>query len=197
MTYLPDLLGVLAFRARALRALAERRLFVKGLVCFTLGFLVFALVRNAVYASLPEMAADQGGPVRAFFCLNLIQAVLFVSVIYVPAIVLLSNAISGGGRGFSMTGAEYRSHGSALLPLWGFLLLIVAPLQYFAPQFVVIGVVGISVGMCVLLALLAAYTLWAIQRLDSLSLIQALGVFCLSWFALPVYYLLTSVYLSD
>jgi hypothetical protein len=193
MTILRDLLGVLAFRTRALQALAGRQAFVMGLVCFSLGFLAFVLVRNTVYAALPELAADQAGPVRAFFRLNLIQAVLFVSLIYVPAIAFLSNAISGGGRGFSMTALEYPSHGSVLFPLWGFLLLIVAPLQYFAPQFLVVGVVGVSVGMFVLLVLLATYTVWAVQRLNSLSLIQALGVFCLSWFTLPIYYLLTSL----
>jgi tetratricopeptide (TPR) repeat protein len=78
------------------------------------------------------------------------------------------------------------------MPLWGILFLIDAPLQYFAPQFLVIGVFGITVGMLVLLALIAIYTVWSIKQLNYLSLAQALGVFSLSWFTLPVYYLLTS-----
>jgi hypothetical protein len=65
------------------------------------------------------------------------------------------------------------------------------------PEFLVVGVVGISIGLAVLLVLLATYTVWAVQRLNSLSLVQALGVFCLSWFTLPVYYLLTLVYPAE
>jgi hypothetical protein len=197
MTLLPDLLGVLAFRTKALRALAGRPSLVKGLICFSLGFLAFVLVRNSVYAQLPEMTAAQADPVRSFFRLNLIQALLFVSLVYVPVIAFLSRGISGSGRGFSMTALEYRRHGSALLPLWGLLLLIVAPLQYVAPEFLVVGAVGISIGLAVLLVLLATYTVWAVQQLNSLSLVQALGVFCLSWFTLPAYYLLTLVHPAE
>ncbi len=191
MIFLADLLGMLAFRTPALQSRAERRSFLAGIVCFTLGFLAFVLVRNTVYAGLPEVASVQTGRLSGFLRLNLIQAVLFVSLIYVPVIVLLSKTISGKERGFWVTALEYRAHGSALLPLWGLLLLIAAPLQHFAPQFLVVGIVGVSAGMFALLVLLAAYTVWAVKQLNCLSVTQAVGAFCLSWFTLPVYYLIT------
>jgi tetratricopeptide (TPR) repeat protein len=72
------------------------------------------------------------------------------------------------------------------------LFLITAPLQWLVPHFLVVGVLEISVGMLVRSGLLLIYTVWSIQQLNYLSLGQALAVFALSWFTLPVYYLLTS-----
>ncbi len=192
MTFLSNLLGMLGFRARALRAQAERRLLVGGVVCFSLGFLAYVLVRNVVYAALPELFFRQSDLVGSFLDLNLIQAILFLLLVYIPALIILSNAISGDGLGFSVSRQEYRAHASALLPLWGTLFLIGAPVQYFAPKFLVIGVFGITIGMLVLLTLIVIYTLWSIQQLNYLSLVQALAVFALSWVTLPVFYLLTS-----
>lgn len=88
MTFLSDLLGMLAFRVRALRAQAERRAPVTGVVCFSLGFLAYALVRNSVYAALPEFLSQQSGLIDSFLDLNLIQAVLFLLLVYVPAVIL-------------------------------------------------------------------------------------------------------------
>ena len=150
MTFLANLLGMLAFRTRALRAQAGKRVLLWGVVCFALGFLAFVTVRNSVYADLPELSSGASEPVYSFLRLNLIQAVVFVLLVYIPAIILLSNAISGDGLGFSVSRQEYQSHGSALLPLWGLLFLIAAPLQYFAPQFLIVGIFGISIGMCAL-----------------------------------------------
>lgn len=192
MTYLPDLLGTLSFRSRSLQALAARGSLISGFIGFSLGFLAFVLVRNTVYADLPELTARQYDAVTVFLHLNLIQAVLFVALVYVPAIALLSKAISGDGPAFPITSPQYRTHGSALLPLWGLLLLIAAPVQYFAPQFLVVKDFGISVGLFVLLLLLAAYTVWSIRELNRLSVVQALGAFLLSWFTLPIFYLLIS-----
>ena len=192
MTYLPDLLGTLSFRSRSLQALAARGSLISGFIGFSLGFLAFVLVRNTVYADLPELTARQYDAVTVFLNLNLIQAVLFVALVYVPAIALLSKAISGDGPAFPITSPQYRAHGSALLPLWGLLLLIAAPVQYFAPQFLVVKDFGISVGLFVLLLLLAAYTVWSIRELNRLSVVQALGAFLLSWFTLPIFYLLIS-----
>ena len=45
--------------------------------------------------------------------------------------------------------------------------------------------------MCAL-TLLVVYTVWAIQQLNYLSVAQAFGVFALSWFTLPVFFILTS-----
>jgi tetratricopeptide (TPR) repeat protein len=192
MTFLSELLRILAFRKQALRAQAERQALLGGVVCFCAGFFAYALVRHSVYAALPELLAQQTGWIGSFFDLNLVQALLFLLLIYVPALIVLSNAISGDGLGFSVSRQEYRTHASALLPLWGMLFLLDAPLQYFAPQFLVVGVFGITIGMLVLLILIVTYTLWSIQQLNYLSPVQALGVFALSWFTLPVYYLLTS-----
>ncbi len=192
MTLPSNFLGMLAFRTRSLRAQAELRAPIMGIVCFCLGFLAYVLVRNSVYAALPEFWSDQPGALGSFFDLNLIQAVLFLLLIYIPALIILSNAISGDGLGFSVSRQEYQAHASVFLPLWGMLFLIDAPLQYFAPQFLVIRTFGISIGMLVLLTLIVIYTVWAIKQLNYLSRVQALGVFALSWFTLPIFYILAS-----
>jgi tetratricopeptide (TPR) repeat protein len=191
MTSLSDLLGTLAFRKRALRTQAEQQSLLSGVICFAAGFLVFSLVRNSVYATLPGFAG-QSGLFNYFFPLRLLQIVLFLLLVYLPALIILGNAISGHGLGWAVSRVEYRAHGSALLPLWGMLFLLDAPLQYYAPQFVVVGVFGITIGMLVLLMLLAVYTVWGIQQLNYLSAAQAVGVFALSWFTIPIYYFLTS-----
>jgi len=187
MTFLLDLCGMLSFRARALRAIAGRQALVPGLIFFSAGFLAFSIVRNSVYAALPDFPG-QPGALDAFY--SLIRAVLFLLVLYIPAVIILSNALSGDGPGFAVSRREYRTHGSALLPLWGMLFLIDAPLQYFAPHFLVVENFGITVGMLVLLPATLAYTFWAVQRLNYLSAAQAAGVFALSLFTWPVYYLL-------
>ncbi len=195
MTFLSDLLGMLAFRTPAIRTQAERQALLPGVICFTAGFVVFSLVRNAVYATLPDFA----GPLESddyFFLIRFVQIALFLLLIYIPAVIILSNAISGDGLGLAVSRLEYRAHASALLPLWGLLFLLDAPLQFFAPQFLVVGVFGITIGMLVLLLLIVAYTVWGIQQLNYLSAAQAVGVFALSWFTLPLYYLLTSFFFA-
>jgi tetratricopeptide (TPR) repeat protein len=193
MTLLRDLLGMLAFQKRALHAQAGRHALVFGVLCFSAGFLAFSAVRNAVYAALPDFV----GPLNLADTLShLMRTVLFFLLVYVPAIIVLSNAISGDGLGLAVSRQEYRSQGSALLPLWGMLFLLDAPLQYFAPQFLIVGQFGISIGMLVLLCFLIVYTVWAIQQLNYLSPVQAVGVIALSWFTLPVYILLTSFFFA-
>jgi len=195
MTFLLDLLGMLAFQTRALRAQAQRQALLWGVICFTAGFLAFGIVRSSVYAALPEFAG-QSEYVDSFFHLNLIQALFFLLLVYIPAVIILGNAISGNGLGLAVSRQEYRSHASALLPLWGLLFLVDAPLQYFVPQFLVIQDFGITIGMLVLLPLILIYTLWSIKQLSYLSGAQALAVFALSCFTLPVYYLLTAFLMS-
>jgi tetratricopeptide (TPR) repeat protein len=192
MTLISNLLGMLAFRASGLRAQAERRASVAGVLCFCVGFLSYALVRNSVYAVLPELLSQRSGLISSFLDARLIQALLFLLLVYIPAIIVISNAISGDGLGLSVSRQEYQAHVSALLPLWGMLYLICAPLQWLIPHFLIIGLVEISVGMLVRSILLLGYTFWAIKRLNYLTPVQALGVFFLTWFTSPLYYVLTS-----
>ena len=192
MTYISDLLGTLAFRSRAIRALAERRATVAGGICFSVGYLLYALVRSLVYASLPELMSQRSVWIGYYAGFQLFQILLFLLVIYIPFVIIASNAIAGDGLGLSISKQEYRAHVSALLPLWGALSLFAAPLQWFVPHFLIIGIVEISIGMLIRSILVMAYTLWAIRRLNYLSAVQVLGMFALSWFTFPVYYLLTS-----
>jgi tetratricopeptide (TPR) repeat protein len=192
MRFLLDITGLLGFRTQSLRSLAERRAYIRGIVCFSAGFLAFVGIRNSVYASLLDPILEPPGLADSLFRLNIIQAVLFLLLVYIPALILLSNAISGDGMGFSISRREYQVHASVLLPLWGLLLLIAAPLQLLIPQFLVVEEFGISIGLFILLALITIYSFWAVKNLNYLSPIQALGVFALSWITLPVFYLLTA-----
>lgn len=192
MKFLSDLLGMLAFRSGAIRALAERRAIIAGGICFSLGYLLYALLRNMVYASLPELVSHQSIWAGYSVFMQLLQVLLFLLVLYVPFILVVSNAISGDGLGISISRQEYQAHVAALLPLWGVVSLVAAPLQLLLPHFLIIGIVEISIGMLIRSILVVVYTLWAIRRLNYLSAIQALGVFALSWFTYPVYFALTS-----
>jgi tetratricopeptide (TPR) repeat protein len=195
MTFFFDLLGMLTFRTHALRAQAERCALVGGVVCFSLGFGAYAMVRNSVYAELPELLSQQSGLIESFLDLNLIQAILFLMLVYVPALIILGNALSGDGIGSSFSKREYQGCISVLLPLWGMLSLIAAPIQWLIPHFLLFGGNGITVGILIRLLLVLIYTLWAIQHLSYLSLMRSIGVFVLSCFTLPVYFLITE-YLS-
>ncbi len=192
MTILSDILCMLAFRTSALRAQAERRALVTGIICFCAGFLGYGLVRNSVYAALPELLTQQPGLIDSFFNFQLLQTLLFLLLIYIPGVIVLGNAISGDGLGLSVSRKEYQAHSSVLLPLWGLLYLICAPLQWLIPHFLIVGVVEISSGILIRSVLIVVYTLWAIKQLSYLSSVQALGVFALSWFTLPIYYVITS-----
>jgi tetratricopeptide (TPR) repeat protein len=195
MIFLGDLLGMLALRKQALRTQAARQAAVTGVICFSVGYLIYALVRNSVYAA--ELSIPQAGFIYLFLNLNLIQIVLFLVLIYVPAVIILSNAISGDGLGLSFSRQEYRSHLSVLMPLWGMLYLVTTPLQWLMPHAHSIEpaemlVINYSIGAFIRLALILIYTIWAIKQLNYLSFPQTLGVFALSFLALPVYIILTS-----
>jgi tetratricopeptide (TPR) repeat protein len=191
MVFLSNLTGMLAFRPYALRLHAERGTILRGIVSFSAGFLCYVLVRNRVYSELPELLAQPAGPVHYFYHLNLIQTLLFILLVYIPVLILLGNSFSGEGPGISISWLEYRMHVSVLLPLWGLLFLITSPVQWIVPHFLIIGIFEISVGFLVRAILLILYTTWAISRLSCLTVIQASGIFILSWFSLPVFYLLT------
>jgi tetratricopeptide (TPR) repeat protein len=192
MIFLSNLLGMLAFRSNALRAQAERRAPVAGVLFFCVGFICYRLVRNSVYAVLPGVVSWQSGLMDYVFNFQLLQILLFLLLIYVPAVIVISNAIAGDGLGLSVSRQEYQTHVSALLPLWGLLFLVCAPLQWLIPHFLIVGIVEISIGMLVRSILILAYTLWAIRRLNYLTPVQALAVFFLSGFTFPIYYLLVS-----
>lgn len=193
MTFLSDLPGLLAFRVQALRSLAERGALAGGGVLFIAGFLAYALVRNSVYADLPEILASRSSLAGYFWDLNLVQVILFLLLIYIPAVIVLSNSIAEKGLGFSVSGKVYRAHASVFLALYGLLFFITAPIQWLVPHFLIIGMLEISFGMLVRLILVLTYTVWAIKQLNYLSPAQSVGVFVLSWFTLPVYYILVSL----
>ena len=193
MTLFSDLLKLLAFCVDSLRSLAERGRLAVGIVLFSVGFLAYALVRNSVYADLPEILGRRSGLIGSFYDLDFIQTILFVMLIYIPAVIVLSNALARRRPGFSVSRKEYRAHSSVLLALWGLLYLIAGPVQWLVPHFLVIGMLEISFGMLVRLMLVLTYTLWSIRHLNNLSTAQASGVFVLSWFTLPVYYIFVSM----
>ncbi|MBN1568861.1 MAG: tetratricopeptide repeat protein [Acidobacteria bacterium] len=187
---------MLAFRTDAFRAQAERRAPIAGVVFFCAGYIAYALVRNSVYAILPEVRLQQTGLMGAVFDLQLLHILLFLLLIYIPAVIVMSNAISGDGLGFSVSRQEYQTHVSALMPLWGLLFFICAPLQWLIPHFLIVGLFEISIGMLVRSILILIYTFWAIKMLNYLAPVQALGVFALSCFTLPIYYILTSFFFA-
>jgi tetratricopeptide (TPR) repeat protein len=193
MTFISDILGMLAFRTKALQAQAERRALITGVICFSVGYLAYAVVRNVVYSSLPDVAPLKLNLISSLFNFQMIQTLIFLLVVFIPALIVLGNAISGDGLGFSFSRKEYQSHSSALLSLWGVLYLITAPLQWLLPHFLIFGLfLEISVGKIVCYLLLVVYTFWAVKQLNYLSPVQALGVLALSIFALPLHYILIS-----
>jgi tetratricopeptide (TPR) repeat protein len=196
MTYLRSLAALLMFRGAALTALAAKRAVLRGMIHLAVGYGAFAAIRNLVYAELQAIAPETALPGMAgsLWSLNVLQAVVFLSLIYVPAVICLSNAIAGDGLGLSVSKEEFQTQLSALSPLWGTLFLFCAPLQLLAPQFVVLGAVGISIALLVLILLLSIYSIWAIRELNHISAVAALGVFMMSWLTLPAFYLLSTFF---
>ncbi len=192
MNTIRDLLGILAFRRRALRTLSARRAMWSAFLLFTAGFLVFAFVGDLVYAEVQgETSPISSFPlINSLLRLNLVQALLFLAVVYVPSVVCLSNAIAGEGLGLTMSRAEYQSHIAVLLPLWGALLLVTAPVPLLAPQIILAATGLVSIRFLVFAALTALYTVWAIRELNHISSMAAVAAFVLSWFTLPVFYVL-------
>ncbi len=198
MTIVRNLVAVLAFRASALRTLAAKRSVIPGCLYLAAGFIVFVWIRNSVYAGLREYPPEFGSPgiLESVLRLNVLQLVLFLSLVYVPAVICLSNAIAGDGLGLSVSRDEYQTQSSALFPLWGSLFLIAAPLQLLLPQFLVIGIFGISIGLLILILLMAVYTVWAIRELNHITTFGAVAAFSLSWATLPVFYLLSAFFFA-
>jgi tetratricopeptide (TPR) repeat protein len=194
VNYFNELAGMLAFRTRALRVMAERHALGGGIVFLAAGYLTFMLVRNSVYSVLLETDFVLPGFWGSFFQLNLLQVIFFLSLVYVPTVIVIGNSIAGDGLGLSISREEYQSHASALLPLWGMIFIFAAPAQWLLPQVLVLarGAILISFGLIILIALIAVYSVWAIKELNYLSTTAALGVFALSWLTLPVFFVLSS-----
>ncbi len=188
MTSLRDIPGLLRLRNESLRSLAGRTSPLLPLCIFLAGFLAFGLVRNAVYAELREQAA--AGPLGCLFALNLIPALVYFVFILVPLLISLSNALAGDGLGFSLSRREYRTWLMVLLPLWGVLFLIAAPVQWWLPHFLILGEVGISIGFLVLSSLMIFYTIWSTGRLAGVPPPIAAAVVVLSCLTLPLFQLL-------
>jgi len=193
MAWLKHLIGALGFRTAALRALADGQAVAAGVVCYVAGFLAYAFVRNDVYAILLERPV---GLASAFWQLGVAQWLLFLLFLYVPVLVALANAFSDDGLGLSFSMSEYRAHLAVLLPLWGAVLLVTAPLQWLVPHFLVAGAAEVSLVFLLRLLLLAAYSFWAVMRLGYLSPVRACGVFALSFLTLPVAMFVASFVLS-
>ncbi len=192
MKALRDLLGILALRQSALRVVASRQAMVPAFLLFSAGYLVFTLVGNVVYSEMQGQAAGfySSGIFGSILRLNLVQALLFLSLVYVPSVVCLSNAIAGEGLGLTMSRAEYQSHLAVLLPLWGLLLLITAPVSLLLPQVILADLGLVSIRFLIFVLLTAFYTIWAIRELNHVLSMAAVGAFVLSWFTLPVFYVL-------
>jgi tetratricopeptide (TPR) repeat protein len=198
MRFIIDLLRLLAFDSRALRRMAENRTVWRGVLCLSTGYLTFMLIRDSVYAVLQESGSPPTGSFDPLLHANLPEALLFLSLVYVPTLILLGNSISGYGLGFSISRLEYEAHISGLLPLWGLLFFIAAPLQWLVPQFLVLGggFFGISIGLLACFILMVVYSIWSLRELNFVSTAAATGVFVLSAFTLPVFYLLTAVFFA-
>ena len=198
MKVIIDLLRILAFDSGALRRLAESRAVGRGVLYLSAGYLTFMLVRNSVYAVLQEPGLQPSGLFELLLRTNLLETLLFLLLVYIPALILLGNSISGYGLGLSISKKEYETHVSALFPLWGLLFLVAAPLQRLAPQFLVLGggFLGISIGLLILFILILVYGIWSVRELNFVSVAAATGVFVLSGFTLSVFYFLTAVFLA-
>ena len=197
MRFFFNLLGMLAFRTKSLRLQAESRMVFTGIVFYSSGFLAYALVRNHVYAALSDLTEPASKPVYLFWQLNLIQTLLFLLAVFVPILALLGDSIKGKMPGFALSVQDYVLHASALLPLWGLLFFLTAPVQWLAPHFLSIGILDISIGMLARSVLTAVYTVWAVKQLNSLTTVQVLGVFVLSCLTIPFLFIMTYTWYAD
>jgi tetratricopeptide (TPR) repeat protein len=190
--WLKNLTGALGFRTAALRALADSQAVMAGITCYIAGRLAYALVRSFVYGALSELVYGRQGILPNVPGMNLTQELmflLFLLFLYVPAIVALSNAFSDDGIGLSFSAAEYRAHLAVLLPVWGAICLVAAPLQWPFPHFLMVG--GISVIYLFRALLIGIYTFRAVMRLNYLSPTKTCGVFALSVLTVPIFYIVS------
>jgi tetratricopeptide (TPR) repeat protein len=193
MTYFLDVFKMFAFRDRSLRALAARQAVIAAFLCLAIGFFTFVFVRSSASQEVLSYVQEKPSHLESFLDSHVLQMLLFLSLVYVPAIVALSNAFAGDGLGFSISRSEYATHLSALFPLWGLLFLIGAPL---VPYFVPLGLLEISAGELWLMLSMVVYTVWAVKEMDYLPIAAASGVVILSLFTLPILFVLTNFLLA-
>lgn len=198
MNLLLNILGTLAFRPQALRNLASRRALLPGALLFCAGFLAFKLTGNRIYAAFQDQTPvfASTGLLDTLLRLNLVQVLLFLYVVYLPTIACLSNAIAGEGLGLTMSRAEYEAHAAVLMPLWGTILLITAPIPLLLPQVILADLGMVSMRFLLFSLLTVIYTLWSIREVNYLSTAAAAGVFILSIATLPVFYVLIEFFFS-
>ena len=174
----------MGFRSVALRTLADSQSVWAGIVCYIAGSLAYSIMRVFVYASVPEIMDGRIG------LLSFLRGFVFLLILFIPAIVALSNAFSDEGIGLSFSATECRSHIAALFPIWGAICLVTAPLQWlFFPHFISDpwGITGGSVIYLLRALLLGIYTFWAVMRLNYLSPVKTCGVFALSALTAPIF----------
>jgi tetratricopeptide (TPR) repeat protein len=191
MRRLREIPGLLLLREESIRCLAASRSLLLPLAVFLAGFVAFSLVRAVVYAELQEPQAA-AGPLGYLFSLNVVPALVYFALIVVPLLISLSNALAGDGLGFTVSRREYRAWLMVLLPLWGLLFLIAAPVQWLLPQFLILGEFGISIGLLVLSSLTIFYTIWAGGRLANVRPPVAAAVIVISCLTLPALHLLAA-----
>ena len=187
MSWLGLVAGLLAFRTSALRALAARQALVVSWLSLAAGCSALGVARAAAFAGHAPGERPPGGVMD----LNIVQAVLYLGFLYVPALICLSNAAAGDGLGFSFSRDEYRSHVSVLFPLWGVLLLVGAAAQLAVARTLSIGMLELSVGLLPVAALLAVYTVWSVKQLNYISGLAAAGIVVASVATVPVFFVLT------
>ena len=190
--WLKNLTGTLGFRTVALRTLADSQSVWAGVVVYISGWLAYRLVSNVVYASLPEVMYGRHGVFGQG--IELAQELIFLMLLFIPAVVALSNAFSDDGLGLSFSIVEYRTHLAVLLPVWGAIGLVTAPLQLLFPHFLAItdGIIEMSVVYLLRALLLGIYTFWAVMRLNYLTPTRTFGVFAISMLAVPIFRVLLS-----
>ena len=195
MMWLKNLTGALRFRTMALRALADSQNVMVGIACYIAGYLAYALVRGFVYVSSSGFIYGRRGILPVVLGMNLTQELILLLgllFLYIPAIVALSNALSNNGIGLSFSAAEYRAHLAALLPVWGAICLVTAPLQLPFPHFLIVGDTTVTSVINLLRALLIGfYTFWVVMRLNYLSPARTCGVFALSVLTVPIFLIIS------
>ena len=192
MTFRVDFLGALAFNGRAIRALGARGMVGVGAACYCAGVLVYGLVRRAVYADLPEVIGSPSGMTGLWHDLDLVPAWPSYSWFTCPPSLPWPTSWRATGPVFLLR-KEWRAHAAVLLPLWGAVCFIAAPVQWLVPHFLIAGYVDISFGVLVRSLLLAVTTFRAVGSLNRLSPGATTGTLLLSALTLPVY-LLMSLY---
>jgi len=187
MTYLRAALGLLGLRSKALQFLEGRGQIIPALLVFTTGFLAFGLVRGRVYAGLGE--SQSTGPLGLVLRFGVLPALLYFNLVLIPVLAVSMKMLSAS-RDLPLSLDRLRNFGAVMLPLWGMVLLVVAPLQFLFPEFLVAGEIAISVGLLTLFCTMVFYTAWVVATISHIGIPRAAGAVLLGCLTLPVLYIL-------